>query len=194
MAYNIDFVGLSTFISGNKIQRVPGLCFFYTHINHGAPPIFGHYVGNIGSLHEVIVLTTIRYAPAKTILPHEQFLVEGSGYTGVYGCIAKYGYSESLSVGGEEFVHQVIYSMETYIEFSAVEQEDKLINLSYFPLEDCISYFPSVTSQMRKSLGSSCIGKSKVPYENKELDDSIGFYWEAYIDFYKQIVEILWLF
>ena len=129
MAHNIDFGSLGTFLSDKRIQRVPGLCFFYTHIIHGAPHIVGNYVKILGSLHKVIVLTTIRYVPFETILPHEQFLVEGLGYTGVYGCIARYGYNDSFSIGGDEFVHQVIYSLDMYIKFIAVEKIDKPISL-----------------------------------------------------------------
>lgn len=40
---------------------LPVVLLFYNHIIHGAPPIVGHYVENVGSLHEEIMLTIIRY-------------------------------------------------------------------------------------------------------------------------------------
>lgn len=144
VTHNIDSGSLATLLSDNGIQRVPGLCFFYTHIIHGVPPIVGHYVKNIGSLHEVIILTTIRYVPVETVLPHERFHVEGLGYKGVYRCIARYGYSDSFNIEGDEFVDQVIHSLDMSIKFSAVEQTDKSINISNFPLEEFTSSLPSV--------------------------------------------------
>lgn len=31
-------------------HRVPGVCFFYTSLFHGVPPIVDHYVRNVGAL------------------------------------------------------------------------------------------------------------------------------------------------
>jgi len=141
---NIDSGSLGSLLSDKGIERVPGLCFFYNHILQGVPPIVGHYIKNVGSLHEVIVLITFKYVPVKTILPDERFLVKGLGYKGVYRCIARYGYSDSFSIEGEEFVDQVIDSLDMYIKFSAGEQIDKSIDLSNLPSEDFISSCPSV--------------------------------------------------
>lgn len=141
---NIDLDSLDTLLSDQGIQRVPGLCFFYSHILHGVPPIVGHYVKNVGSLHKVVVIITLRYVPVKTILPEKRFLVDGLGYKGVYRCIAQYGYSDSFSIEVDGFMDQVINSVELYIKSSVGEQVDKSTYLSNLALEDSISSFPSV--------------------------------------------------
>jgi len=132
---------LDSLLSDKGIQRVPGLCFFSSHILHGVPPIVGHYVKNVGSLHKVVVIITLRYVPVKTILPEKRFLVDGLGYKGVYRCIAQYGYNDTFS---DEFTDQVINCVELYIKSSVGEQVPKSINLSNLALEDSIPSFPSV--------------------------------------------------
>lgn len=44
----------------------PVVLLFYTHIIRSAPPIVGHYVKNVGSLHKKIILIIIRYVPVET--------------------------------------------------------------------------------------------------------------------------------
>lgn len=36
-------------------HRVPGVCFFYTSLLHGVPPIVHHYVRNVRTLHQVCI-------------------------------------------------------------------------------------------------------------------------------------------
>lgn len=108
--------GLATLLTNSKIQRVPGICFFYTNLAHGIPPIVSHYVKNVRTLHQVIVFTTIRYVPVVTVLPSERFLVSRAGYPGVYRCIARYGYMESVSIEGNNFKEKFLESLREYLQ------------------------------------------------------------------------------
>ena len=44
---------LGQVLSGIGDMRVPGVCFFYTDLFHGVPPIVNHYVRNVRTLHQV---------------------------------------------------------------------------------------------------------------------------------------------
>ncbi|BBM98154.1 KUP system potassium uptake protein [Marchantia polymorpha subsp. ruderalis] len=95
--------------------RVPGICFFYTNLLHGVPPIIGHYVRNVRSLHRVLVFTTIRWMPVRRVLPAERFLVGRVGFSGVYRCVARYGYRDVLQMQNDEFVDQFVATLSEYI-------------------------------------------------------------------------------
>ncbi|KAL3690594.1 hypothetical protein R1sor_016903 [Riccia sorocarpa] len=99
--------------------RVPGICFFYTELCDGIPPIVGHYVKNVRSLHRVLVFITIQWLPVKTVLPAERFLVGRVGFPGVYRCIARYGYRDLLEMQTDEFVDQFTQTLSEYIMLSS---------------------------------------------------------------------------
>lgn len=149
MTNKMSLGSFGALLSDKAIQRVPGLCFFYSNTIHGIPPIVGHYIKNVRSLHEIIVLTTIRYLPVKTVLPDERFLVKGLGYKGVYRCIAQYGYNDSLNTESDEFMNQVIESLNVYIKFIACEEVDKSINVSKLASDDFMSSLPTVQENIR---------------------------------------------
>jgi KUP system potassium uptake protein len=71
-------------------SRVPGICFFCSDLISGLPLIIENYVKNVGSLHEVLVIVTIRRVPVKTVLLSERFMVGKLEPKGVYKCIAQY--------------------------------------------------------------------------------------------------------
>ncbi|XP_024357815.1 probable potassium transporter 17 isoform X3 [Physcomitrium patens] len=96
-------------------HRVPGVCFFYTDIFHGIPPIVKHYVQNVRTLHQVIIFTTVRHIPIKTVLAAERFLVGRIGFTGVYHCVARYGYMDLLSSETTYFLDQVTQCLTKHI-------------------------------------------------------------------------------
>lgn len=106
---------LGQLISGIGDFRVPGVCFFYTDLFHGVPPIVNHYVRNVRTLHQVLIFTTIRHIPIKTVLPTERFLVGRLGYKGVYRCVARYGYMDLLSAETTYFLDQVMQSLTEHI-------------------------------------------------------------------------------
>ncbi|KAI5082921.1 hypothetical protein GOP47_0002664 [Adiantum capillus-veneris] len=106
---------LGALIATTGAKRVPGLCFFYSDMLLGVPPIVSHYVKNIRSLHQIIVLITIRYIPVKTVLPNERFLVGCLRFRGAYRCIAQYGYTDIIDTEGEEFTTSVVKTLKGYI-------------------------------------------------------------------------------
>lgn len=97
-------------------SRVPGICFFCSDLIYGLPPIIGHYVKNVGSLHEVLIIVTIRIIPVKTVLLKERFMVGRLEPKGVYRCVAQYGYQDVPSMEGSEFINQVVESIKDYLK------------------------------------------------------------------------------
>nr|BAO53206.1 potassium transporter [Cryptomeria japonica] len=97
-------------------SRTPGVCFLCSDLIYGVPPILRHYVKNVGSLHEILIILTIRIVPVTTVLLEERFLVGKLGPKGVYRCLAQYGYNDvTPSVEGEDFLTQVTKSIKYLI-------------------------------------------------------------------------------
>ncbi|GLJ23160.1 hypothetical protein SUGI_0437300 [Cryptomeria japonica] len=96
--------------------RVPGVCFLCSDLIYGLPPILRHYVKNVGALHEIFIILTIRFVPVTTVLLDERFVVGKLGPKGVYRCLAQYGYSdETPNMEGQEFLNQVIECIKKHI-------------------------------------------------------------------------------
>ena len=51
-------------------HRVPGICFFYTDLWHGIPPIVEHYVRNVRCLHQVSVPSEPNHGNWDFIISH----------------------------------------------------------------------------------------------------------------------------
>ncbi|KAF4353974.1 hypothetical protein F8388_011142 [Cannabis sativa] len=115
LTYKITLERLGQLISDPSVQRVPGLCFFYTNIQDGLTPILGHYIKNMKSLHKVTIFTTLRYSLVPKVAPHERIVVNKLDYKGVYGCVIQYGYADPLDLEGDDFVRQVIISLQEHI-------------------------------------------------------------------------------
>ncbi|KAH9321086.1 hypothetical protein KI387_015725 [Taxus chinensis] len=116
-----------TELVANVSCRVPGVCFLCSDLLHGLPPILRHYVNTVGSLHEIVIILTIRILPVKTVLLEERFLVGKLGPKGVYRCLAQYGYLDVPSLEGYEFLELVIENIKDYIkmkELSGNQAED----------------------------------------------------------------------
>ncbi|KAF9602038.1 hypothetical protein IFM89_024795 [Coptis chinensis] len=96
--------------------RVPGICFFCTDLVNGIPPIIGHYVQHVGSLHEVMVVVTVRTLPIKSVLPEERYLVGKLGPNGVYRCLVQYGYKDVPNMDGDEFITSLVEKLTEAIE------------------------------------------------------------------------------
>ncbi|KAI4386341.1 hypothetical protein MLD38_004280 [Melastoma candidum] len=103
---NIDRLGM--LLSDPGVQRVPGLCFFYTNIQDGLTPILGHYIKNMRSLHEVTVFITLRYLLEPKVDLDKRIIVRKLGLDGVYGCTVQYGYADSLEHNGDDLSCQII--------------------------------------------------------------------------------------
>ncbi|GJX06274.1 probable potassium transporter 17 isoform X2 [Tanacetum coccineum] len=100
-------------LSDSGVQRVPGLCFFYTNIQDGFTPVLAHHIRNMRSIHKVTVFTTLRYLLVPKVAPNEQFVVKRLGQ-GVYGCLIQYGYADSLDLQGD-FVSHINASLQDHI-------------------------------------------------------------------------------
>ncbi|KAH9303017.1 hypothetical protein KI387_014600 [Taxus chinensis] len=97
-------------------SRVPGVCFLCSDLVYGLPPILRHYVKSVGSLHEILIILTIRTVPVNTVLLEERFLVGKLGPNGVYRCLAQYGYRDvAPNMEEQEFLKQVIESIKEHI-------------------------------------------------------------------------------
>ncbi|KAA3466303.1 putative potassium transporter 17 isoform X1 [Gossypium australe] len=116
LTHKIDLGRLGMLLSDPSVQRVPGLCFFYTKIQNGLTPILGHYTKNMRSLHKVTIFTTLRYLLVPKVSPHERIVVKKLGLSGVYACVIQYGYADSLNLEGDNFVSQVLDSLQEHIE------------------------------------------------------------------------------
>ncbi|XP_020535004.1 probable potassium transporter 17 isoform X2 [Jatropha curcas] len=115
LTHKIDMGRLEMLLSEPGVQRVPGLCFFYTNIQDGLTPILGHYVKNMKSLHKVTIFTTLRYLLVPKVDPNERTVVNKLGHR-TYGCVIQYGYADSLNLEGDDFVTQVTDSLRLHIQ------------------------------------------------------------------------------
>ncbi|KAJ0987306.1 hypothetical protein J5N97_005662 [Dioscorea zingiberensis] len=139
MMNKITLESLSGLISRSEIQRVPGLCFFYTNIQDGFTPILGHYINNLHSFHKLTIFTTWRYLLLAKVPPNERIIIRRFGLTGVYGCIIQYGYADLHSLTEDDHVSQVISSLKTYISSNSNGLPQTSIEEEILQLEDAKS-------------------------------------------------------
>ncbi|XP_058108447.1 probable potassium transporter 17 [Magnolia sinica] len=115
MTHKITLDNLSGLLSDPNIQRVAGICFFYSNIQDGLTPVFGHYIKNVRSLHKVTIFTTLQYLLVAKVAPNERIIVKRLGLSGMYCCVIQYGYADSLSIGGDDLVSQVTDALRVHI-------------------------------------------------------------------------------
>lgn len=116
ITHKITFERLEERLADCSVQRVPGLCFFYSNIQDGLTPILGHYIKNMKSLHKVTIFTTLRYLLVPKVAPHERIVIKNSNLKGVYCCVIQYGYADALNIEGDDFVDQVINSLKIHVQ------------------------------------------------------------------------------
>ncbi|CAK8578273.1 unnamed protein product [Lathyrus sativus] len=116
LTHKITFERLEYLLADCSVQRVPGLCFFYSNIQDGLTPILGHYIKNMKSLHKVAVFTTLQYLLVPKVAPHERIVIKKSNLEGVYCCVIQYGYADALNTEGSNFVDQVINNLKIHIQ------------------------------------------------------------------------------
>lgn len=116
LTHKITFERLEDLLADCSVQRVPGLCFFYSNIQDGLTPILGHYIKNMKSLHKVVVFTTLRYLLVPKVAPHERIVIKKSNLEGVYCCVIQYGYADALNTEGFDVVGQVINNLKIHIQ------------------------------------------------------------------------------
>ncbi|XP_028067611.1 probable potassium transporter 17 isoform X2 [Camellia sinensis] len=116
LSHKIDRDQLRMLLSDPIVQRVPGVCLFYTSIQDGVTPILGHYIKNMKSLHKVTIFTTFRCLLVPRVAPHKRIVVSKLGLKGVYRCVVQYGYANSLDLEGDDFVSHVIDRLRAHIQ------------------------------------------------------------------------------
>lgn len=135
MRHKISLDRLEQLLSNPSVQRIPGFCFFYTNIQDYLTPVLGHYIKNMKSLHKVTMFTTLRQLLVPKVARHERIVVDKLGLKGVYRCVIQYGYADSLNLEGDDFVNQVIYSLQAHIKESTSG-----LSLASPEIEEEISY------------------------------------------------------
>ncbi|KAL4189083.1 hypothetical protein AMTRI_Chr08g205210 [Amborella trichopoda] len=64
-------------------------CFFFTDLINGIPPIIRHYIQNISSLRQIMVVVTVQTLPITAVLLEERFLMGKLGPKRVYRCLVQ---------------------------------------------------------------------------------------------------------
>ncbi|XP_070033921.1 potassium transporter 26-like isoform X1 [Nicotiana tomentosiformis] len=104
--------------------RAPGICFFFTHLVNGIPPIIRHYIQHTNSVRQVMVIVTVTTLPVKTVLLEERFNVGKLGSVdGVYRCLIQFGYKDSQSMEGDDFVTLMITKLQDQAESTTEKQK-----------------------------------------------------------------------
>ena len=100
----------------NGFCRTPGVCFFFTDLVYGIPPIIRHYIQQTNSVREIMVLVTIRTLPIKTITPTERLYVQKLGRYGVYQCLIQFGYKDVEDMNGAEYADSIVAKLVELID------------------------------------------------------------------------------
>ncbi|TMX05243.1 hypothetical protein EJD97_000100 [Solanum chilense] len=107
---------LDQMLSRYSTYRAPGICFFFTDLGNGIPPIIHHYIQHTNSVREILVIVTVRTLPIKTVLVEERYNVGKMGVEGVYRCLIQFGYKDSQSMEGDDFVTLMITKLKDQAE------------------------------------------------------------------------------
>ncbi|XP_047965619.1 potassium transporter 26-like [Salvia hispanica] len=100
----------------NGFCRTPGVCFFFTDLVYGIPPIIRHYIQQTNSVREIMVLVTIRTLPIKTITPTERLYVQKLGRYGVYQCLIQFGYKDAEDMNGAEYADSIVAKIQSAVK------------------------------------------------------------------------------
>ncbi|KAL0321521.1 UNVERIFIED_CONTAM: Potassium transporter 26 [Sesamum calycinum] len=103
---------LDQMLLSSNIYRTPGICFFFTDLVHGIPPIIHRYIQHTNSVQEVVVVVTIRTLPIKTVLPEDRLIVGKLGNQGVYRCSVQFGYKDSQDMKGYDYVASAVTQLQ----------------------------------------------------------------------------------
>ncbi|XP_038688520.1 probable potassium transporter 17 isoform X2 [Tripterygium wilfordii] len=159
LTHKIDLGRLGLLLSDPCVQRVPGLCFFYTNIQDGLTPILGHYLKSMKSLHKVTIFTTLRYLLVPKVAQHERLVVNKLGLEGVYGCVIQYGYADSLNLEGDDFVTQVSDSLRIHLQNCSGEfqNDSRELQEEIYALQEAkIAGVVHIRGKTRFYIGSNC--------------------------------------
>lgn len=110
-------------LSSTCVLRTPGICFFFTDLVNGIPPIIRHYIQHTNSVREIMVVVTLRTLPIKTVLPEERFIVDKLGVEGVYRCLVQLGYKDSLNMEDGDYATEIVAKLREN-EDATTEQQN----------------------------------------------------------------------
>ncbi|KAG0464593.1 hypothetical protein HPP92_018757 [Vanilla planifolia] len=126
---------LRDLLSSLEIQKVPGLCIFYSKIQDGFTPLLRHHLRSIRSLHEVTIFTTFRYLLVPKVNPCNKIIIKKLGIHGLYGCTIQYGFADSFNLEGDDYVSQVINILEDHIRQNCDGHSPDTVNEEILQLE-----------------------------------------------------------
>ncbi|XP_020521176.1 potassium transporter 26-like [Amborella trichopoda] len=112
----LSLVDLQQLTSNLNVSCILGVRFFCTDLINGIPPIIRHYIQNVGSLHQIMVVVTVRILSITSAVSEERFLIGKLGPNGVYRCLVHYGYMEHPSMEDDEYVATVIEKLKELAE------------------------------------------------------------------------------
>ncbi|XP_058000965.1 potassium transporter 5-like [Hevea brasiliensis] len=160
----IAMKSLTDIVSDERIHRVEGLGLFYTHLVHGIPPIFAHYVSHVQALHKVLVFISIKSLPISKVPAEERFLF-GRVKPGelIFRCIVRYGYKDSRK-DQKTFEELLANQLKDFIgEDSGAEDRQRELALVDNALRDGFVYLMGECEVMAAN-GSTWVKKLTVDY------------------------------
>ncbi|EPS69169.1 hypothetical protein M569_05598, partial [Genlisea aurea] len=109
------------------VTRLAGVAIFYSELVHGIPPIFEHYLRNVGAVHSVLVFVSIKSLPVSRVPPEERFLFRRvqPEELRVFRCVARYGYMDAVRKEEEEAFERLL--MRGLREFLGEEAEAEMV-------------------------------------------------------------------
>jgi KUP system potassium uptake protein len=118
MANKVTVQRLGELLASPEVQRVPGMCFFYSNIQDGLTPVVGHCIKNMSSLHAVTVFVNLRYLLVAKVAQRDRIQVKRLGPHGVYACTIQYGYADNLGLenDGDDLTSQVTNCLLWHIQ------------------------------------------------------------------------------
>ncbi|KAG5600716.1 hypothetical protein H5410_032086 [Solanum commersonii] len=114
---------LDQLLSSYSTYRAPGICFFFTDLGNGIPPIICHYIQHTNSVREILVIVTVRTLPIKTVLVEERYNVGKTGVEGFYRCLIQFGYKDSQSMERDDFVTLMITKLQDQAESTSEKRK-----------------------------------------------------------------------
>ncbi|KAI8030082.1 Potassium transporter 6 [Camellia lanceoleosa] len=124
MERKLKSVELEEMLLKPSLHRPPGICFFFTDLVNGIPPIIRHYIQHTSSVRKTMIIVTIRTLPIKSVLPEERLDVGKLGVEGLYRCLVQFGYKDSMSMEGDDFVASVVAKLAEIAE--STEEAERL--------------------------------------------------------------------
>ncbi|KAL7146198.1 hypothetical protein ABFS83_06G024900 [Erythranthe nasuta] len=106
----------------SNINRTQGICFFFTDLVYGIPPIVRHYIQHTNSVREIMVIMTLKILPIKTVQTEDRFNVGKLGNEGVYRCLVRFGYKDSRNMKEDEYVASVLTKLQELTNITRNEE------------------------------------------------------------------------